>query len=145
MELHGMRLPESLKTPSISINEKGENYLSLYEGELDERVLIENIAKIKASFPELPIQFYSILANRIKEKGFSSQKLIDAVNNVIDNCVYPVPTIANFLSFDKKIRLFTYQEMLKKIHESCGDSTIWDLHEKKRINETTFWYLKTDL
>lgn len=102
------------------------------------------MAKIKASFSQLPPNFYIILASRLKEKLFSDQQLIDAVNNVIDTCVYPVPTIANFLSFNKKIRLFTYQEMLKKVHDSGGDPGIWDYHDKKKIEGITFWYLKSE-
>lgn len=137
-----MKLATCLKQNLPKINDEGEIELSLYEGSLDEPIIIENIAKIKASFPQLPIQFYSILTDRIKEKGFTNQQLIDAVNNVIDNCVYPVPTIANFLNHDKKVKLFTYSDMLKKVHDSGCDSSIWKWYDKKKINGVTFWHEK---
>jgi hypothetical protein len=123
-------------------NESGEKYLSLYVDELTEHVLVENLAKIKAAFSQLPTNFYTILMNRLKDKGFTDQQLIDSVNNVIDTCVYPVPTIANFINFEKKVRLFTYNEMTKKVHDSGGDSSIWDMHDKRNIDGIVYWFLK---
>ena len=142
LELAGMKSQNSSNQNSLSTNEKAEVYLSLYEGGLDDIVITENIAKIKATFPQLPIQFYSILVDRIRDKGFSNQQLTDSVNNVIDNCIYPQPTIANFLSHDRKIRLFTYQEMLKKIHDSGGNSEVWKMHDKKTVNGVVYWFEK---
>ena len=33
------------------------------------------------------------------------KRFFDAVNYTIDNCIYPEPTIAQILSYDKKIYL----------------------------------------
>ena len=70
------------------------------------------VKKIKDTFPALPAGFYDVLMDRIKDKNFSDKRLQDAINNVIDNCVYPTPTIANIISFDKRIKLYTYNEVL---------------------------------
>jgi len=32
---------------------------------------------------------------------------------VIDNCIYPTPTIAQFISFDKKIKIYDYLQFLE--------------------------------
>lgn len=82
--------------------------------------MIQNIAKIKIAFPSLPIEFYDLFSTRIKEKGFSDKRLIDSVNNVIDTCIYPFPTIAQFLSYDQKIETFTYKQMLRKNDQERG-------------------------
>jgi hypothetical protein len=118
-------------------DENGNCYLSLYSGELSQPVIAENMAKIKAAFPGLPVGFYAILAERLKEKNFCNDRLKDAVNHVIETCIYPQPTIANFLSFDKRKKLFTYDDMLKKVHEN--GSAIWQYHESIKINGLTYW------
>ncbi len=109
---HLRNLPESsLKT----LVKKNEDYceISSYKGELTEKCMIESATKIKIAFPSLPVQFYDLLTQRIKDKGFSDERLSDAVNHVIDNCIYPTPTIAQFLSYDKNIKIYTYDQMLK--------------------------------
>ena len=115
MEQHPIKLQEL----SQEVSElKGD--ISIYTGVLTLPVIAKSVAKIKKSFPALPEGFYEILSNRIKENGFSDQRLIDAVNNVVDNCPYPQPTIAQFISFDKKIKTFTYHQIVRLVED--GDN-----------------------
>lgn len=104
-------MPQSCRVISVTKNEQGDCFISKYSGELTAQALSRSVAKIKASFPQLPPEFYSILIDRVKAVGFCDERLIDSVNYVIDNCIYPTPTIANFLSFDKKKRLYSYKEV----------------------------------
>lgn len=89
-----------------------KNKISLYQGQLTKKNVALNELKIKATFPSLPAEFYKVLANRIKENNFSDARLSDAVNHVIDNCVYPQPTIAQFISYDKEVKLYSYAEFM---------------------------------
>lgn len=57
--------------------------------------------KVSQAFPTLPEPFYDLLCERIKEHGFTDERLKKSVNYVIDHCIYPTPTIAQFISFDK--------------------------------------------
>ena len=66
--------------------------------------------------------------DRIRANGFSDQRLIDAVNHVIDNCPYPTPSIAQFISFDKKYKIVTYEQMIKKAEEFGTE--IWKSYKK---------------
>jgi hypothetical protein len=75
------------------------------------------MAKVKNSFPKLPVNFFDILADRIIENEFNNERLIASINNVIDNCVYPTPSIAQFISYDSKIKTYKYHEMTKMVHE----------------------------
>lgn len=84
--------------------------ISIYTEELTPKGLVENIAKIKKSFPELDKEFFDMLSDAIKRNNFGDIRLSHAVNNVIDNCVYPRPTIAQFISYDVKIKLKTIKE-----------------------------------
>jgi len=51
----------------------------------------------------------------MQESGFSDERLIDSVNHVIKTCIYPTPTMANFLTFDKRVKLYTYNEVVTKV------------------------------
>lgn len=130
---------------SIKVNDKGEIFLSLYSGELTPEVVTDSMAEIKASFPNLPVEFFIMLSRRVKDKGFSDERLKDAVRHVIDTCVYPSPTIAQFISFDRSIRLYTYHDILEKINNSGGDKKLWDYYETKKVNGKLFWISKADI
>jgi len=99
------------------------NEISVYTDNLTPESIIKGIVKIKKAFPSLPMDFYEVFDERINDNHFTDNRLKDAINSVIDNCIYPVPTIANFISFDKRIKVFNYDEMLKKCNEN-GDT--WD-------------------
>jgi len=55
-----------------------------------------------------------ILKDRFIENNFTHSRLIAAVNHVIDNYQGwdKHPSIANFISYDKKIKVFTYIEAI---------------------------------
>lgn len=109
-QLQGLS-PKSLEL----ILDKGE--ISLYKGSLSTPCVILCISKIKNSFPSLPEGFYEIFSERIIDCGFTNERLIDAVNNVIDTCIYPTPTIAQFISFDKRVKVFKYPDIVKMVEE----------------------------
>lgn len=96
--------------PSFPEHSLQNNEISIYYGELKQETVVRNVAKIKAAFPSLKPEFYQLFIERLKEKVFTDQRLNDAVNNVIDNCQYPTPTLANFLSFDKRVRVLDYKQ-----------------------------------
>lgn len=99
------------------IRKNDHSEISVYTGELTADNVIKNVSKIKMSFPSLPAEFYDVFSDRIKDNGFSNERLNDAVNHVVDNCIYPVPTIAQFIAFDQRIKLYTYADMVKKNDE----------------------------
>lgn len=103
---HGMKSEQSLK----SISETSR--ISIFKGELTKLCIAESIAKMKKTFPALRHEFYDVLADRLKANGFSDSRLNAAVNHVIDTCTYPQPTIANIISYDVKIKLHTYNEIV---------------------------------
>jgi hypothetical protein len=63
---------------------------------------MKGIVKIKTAFPSLPVEFYDILCERLKEKEFSNERFNNAVDGVIDTCKYPTPTVAHFMCFDEE-------------------------------------------
>jgi len=107
--------------------------LSIYTGELTEENLIKQMLRIKKVFPTLHKDYYSILAERIKENNFTDKKLEDAINFVIDNCVYPQPSIAQFIQFDVKVKTKTYKELLKLLEI---DKSIFSKYERIDIESS---------
>ena len=122
------KLPELLPQSLVQIDE-----ISIYKGELSSQCIIRCVSDIKKSFPTLPVGFYDVFADRLKANNFTDQRLQDAVNFVIDTCVYPTPTIAQFIGFDKKIKLYTYQDMVTKVEEFGAE--IWNSFKPVKIED----------
>lgn len=105
-----------------------QNEISLYSGALTTKRLIEGISRTKKAFPSLPIDFYDILTDRLEANGFSDARFADAVNHVIDSCHYPTPTVADFISFDKRVKCFSYFEIVKMV--DAGDIDAFKRHQR---------------
>jgi hypothetical protein len=108
-----------------------EHYeLSVYSDDrVNTQTIIKAFADIKQAFPSLPRGFYDILDDRVKANKFTNQRLKDCVAFVIDNCMYPTPTIANFISYDKTVKLFKYEDILNMADKFGADT--W--HDYKSI------------
>lgn len=109
---------------------------------MDGNTAAKEIARMKIIFPNLSAGFFDILLERAKEKGFTNERLTDAVNNVIENCRFPTPSMAEFISFDKRIKLFSYNEVCDKVTRS--EATFEDFEvitidgEPFRVNKKDF-------
>ena len=112
---------------------ESQNEISLYRGNLTDECLIRNIVLIKKAFPSLPLQFYDVLTDRIYANKFSDARLEDAICNVIDNCIYPIPTIANFISFDKKIKIYNYKQIVDMVND--GDDRAFERYKKIKMRD----------
>jgi hypothetical protein len=64
----------------------------------------------------------------IKINGFTDERLSDAVTNVICTCVYPTPTIAQFISWDKRIKIYKYFDIVKMVDD--GDQNAFDRYKR---------------
>lgn len=111
MEQPSTKLQKPLSV-ALQPNTKGE--ISVYnDAPLEARTLVANVDKIKKTFPNLPAGFYEILSSRLKFHQFTNRRFIDSVNNVIDHCRFQTPTVAEFVSWDRKIKLYDYKEVLQ--------------------------------
>lgn len=123
------------------IEKDGEKYVSIYSGELTQKEMAKGMARLKVAFPQLPKDFFFLLGERMKEKGFSDGRMMDAINHVIDNCRYPTPTIAEFLSYDKVVKLYTYKEASSFVTERKAS---FDDFEIREIDGKVYRTLKTE-
>jgi len=109
-----MNLMPSQKHFSIIKTENGTELVP-YHDELTEIGFQREQARIKAAFPQLDKMFYLVLADRVAENKYTDEQLHDAVNHLIDNCTYPIPTIANIMSFKNRVKLYSYSEICDKV------------------------------
>lgn len=117
--------------------------ISVYNDELTTNGIIEQVKRIKKAFPELPVQFYDTLTDRLKDNNFTDKRLNDSVSKVIDNFKYPKPSISDFIRFDKTIKLHNYNYMCE-LCQKWGSKT-WERYDKIRINGIVYWYDKSEL
>ncbi len=109
-----MKNSQKLSESISRLIKKDEHYeISVYNDDLTTENIINGTVKLKKSFPALTGDFFDVLSDRIKDNKFTDKRLNDSINNVVDNCIYPTPTIAQFISFDKRIELYSYEEMLE--------------------------------
>jgi hypothetical protein len=105
---------QKLSESTLQLIRKDECFeMSIYNDTLTTQNIIKGTAKLKKSFPALTKEFFDVFADRIKENKFTDCRLNDSINHVIDNCIYPTPSIAQFISYDKRIKLYTYSDMVR--------------------------------
>jgi hypothetical protein len=132
-ELQTGNLPKLLHESSLSRSD-GFYTLSVYAPVQTTLCIIEQVKRIKLAFPSLPEGFYDMLTDRIKDLQLPDQQLIDAVNNLIDTCVYPHPTIANILTWKKSIKLYSYKDIVKLVNEYGVN--VWDNYKRVIIADS---------
>lgn len=97
------------------------NEISIYKDvAIDQATFAHGIKDLKLAFPKLKPGWYDLLKRQVKEKGFTNKRFYDAVNYVIGNCIYPEPTIAQILRYDRIVKSFTYNEILELNNKNPG-------------------------
>jgi hypothetical protein len=104
-------------------------------------LIATELRKLKAVFPAIENDFISVLSERLKSNEFTEKRLKDSIGFVIDNFEYQKPNIANIISFDKKIKLYTHNEVCLLV---TGHEASFEDFAHYRKNGTLFWIKKTD-
>ena len=88
-------------------------FLSIYSGERTKKGVADVTAKIVKAFPGWSEDQTEILKDRFAENGFTDQRMMDAVNHVIDTYegYGKIPNIANFVQYDKRYQVYTYSQI----------------------------------
>ena len=123
-------------TSAMRKDESGNLMIDPHFGRQTTKGYAEVTAMAIKAFPKLNADFFELLNERALDKGFSNRKFYECVKNVIDNFNYPEPTLANFLTFDKSLQLYRYDQKLKLIDE-LGASVANKLYKSVRINGRT--------
>lgn len=99
-----------------------ENKLSIYRtGKVSVESLAQGIKFIRGSKPELSNDWYDVLEIMLDQNGFTDQRFKDAVQVMISTCVYPKPSHADILSYDKFIDAYTWEELLTNVKDASNE------------------------
>lgn len=124
--------------PELSGNE-----ISIYSGQkADKETIKKCFQKIAIAFPKLNKEWFELVNDLISD--FTDQKLIDATMNMIKTCKFPEPTPAELFQFDKKIKTFTYDDLLYRTNDYSPDSRkrYIDKFDRVKIGEQIKFVLK---
>ncbi len=72
------------------------------------------IQRLREVFKHNDDDFYKLLSSRVVVNNFTDKKLKDAVSNAIDTFPYKELNVADIINFDKKLKLYNYEEMLRQ-------------------------------
>lgn len=99
-------------------------------------------ATLARAFPKHEAGFFKLLTERVVANGFTAKRLNDAVNYLVDNFQYKELNISDIIKFDKKVKLYTYNEVCSMV--TRGEATFEDF-SLKEIDGKVFRIKKTDL
>lgn len=94
------------------------------------------------AFPKMENEFFNLLSERVRANKFTTKRLNDAINHLIDNFNYKELNIADIVKFDKKVKLYSYNDVCKMV--SKGEASFTDFAIKE-IDGTHYRVKKTDL
>jgi hypothetical protein len=123
---------ESLIKTFQNNSQKIEGEISLYKGTLTLQNIVQCSVKVKKAFPDLSAEFFEVFQEMIKSEGFTDDRLSDAVDNVIKTCIYPKPTIGQFISFDKRVKIYKYPEIVEMV--DAGDPNAFDRYQRIELS-----------
>ena len=119
--------------------------VSLYgEGKVSPECLALNIVKLKDAFPKLENGWYRQLQRFLETERFTDNRFNDAVENLIKTCLYPEPTIATVLGWDKKIKSYTWNELgeISKDYSPDARKKFWEQYVVVKIGDQNKYVLK---
>lgn len=81
------------------------------------------------AFPKMENEFFNLLSERVRANKFTTKRLNDAINHLIDNFNYKELNIADIIKFDKKVKLYSYNDVCKMV--SKGEASFTDFAIKE--------------
>ena len=130
MEKMGVLIQKRDRTSSLErlqteLQEDRRSEITVYSDNIAEPATVaKEVVKLKHAFPTISSEFADILCERIIANNFTEQRVRDAVSYVLDNFKYQKPSVADVVSFDKKLKIFNYTQMLEKLNEI--GASVWN-------------------
>jgi len=112
-----------LKIDSKKFDKASNSYvISIYNDEIaDETFAAEMLRKLLGCFPDVREALFKPLLDRVIANKFTRKRIEDAVNNVIDTHKYKTFTIADVISYDKYIPIYSYVDICNIAYDSGRD------------------------
>lgn len=113
----------SLQNISQRIIKTGEKKYELSEyipGEATGETVIWMLKKLKGCFPETSREALDTLVEMLKEERWADTRIKDAVKEAIKSHKYPRITPANILDFDKRVKLYSINQLHQEAYQRNG-------------------------
>jgi hypothetical protein len=138
-----MSPPESRGLVTICGTKGSYKELSLYTGEpANPRDIARCMATLKTAFPNMGNGFFDVLSERVTSNKLTRERLRDSVNWILDNFKYKELTVADVIRYDKRARLYTYDEVSSMV--TRGEAKFEDF-EIREIGGVCYRVRKTEL
>lgn len=132
---------EILQRESLELTQNNE--VSVYTDQLAQpRDVGVAMKRLSASFSRMEDEFFNILSERIVKNGFTKKRLEDAVNSIIDNFQYKELNVSDVIRFDKKVKLYTYNEVCYMVTKGQAEFSDFEI---RVINGTHYRVYKKDI
>lgn len=103
-------------------------YLSPYQGERATKQQIDYaIERLKSNYPSMSPMFWAELQSQIVKCGFTAERLIDAVDCIVQTNPYKEIRIAEIIGFGKGAKLYTYSQMQDLINRDGGTTDDYEI------------------
>jgi hypothetical protein len=99
---------------------------------------------LKLNFTNVSEEFIQLSVKMAIEQGFSKERFKHACKALLLSHVYPTIQIANLLSHDVKISLYTHEDKLKALNEMGVPFDSWVMWGEQE-NGKPYWAKKKDL
>lgn len=100
------------------------------------------MGRLREAFPKMGNGFFNLLAERVMAGGFTASRLRDAVDHVLDTFRYKELNIADVVGFDRRARLYGYNEVCTMV--SKGQASFSDF-EVREVDGRVWRVKKSDL
>ena len=142
-------------TPQRRYRENNENGftsygISVFRGETaTKQELSEILQSFSSVFPTYTKEKMAMLVNMLYDEWFTRDRLVEAIKHVIRTCKYKEPTIADIVSFDRCVKLYTYSECLQMINRGIaafdnagGDLKVYNRNKQNGL--PLLWYRESE-
>ena len=137
-----MRLSKETILSIQRVDEFGYDfYLSAYyfEDPVNEKEMKYELARLLRAFPEIKPSVIDELIQQIRKEKIGPIRLQAAVDYVIKNFNWQKPTVSDVIKFDRKLRLYTYDEVCNKVTEGMNMNNFFMVPNSGKL-----WAMKTD-
>lgn len=126
----------------MKLGSDGNASLSLYnDAPASPRDVALALKTLRDSFPKAEDGVFRVLSTAVVEDGMTAEQLADAVRHLVRNHRYATFTPADILSFDSRVPLYTYREVLRLVDRD--EARFEDFHVV-RVKGETFRIKKSD-
>ena len=120
----------------------GEFEISIYCDKIaDKQEIKKGLNRLMGAFPKMEKEFWLILAERISANNFTSERLKQSVEHILDNFQYKELNIADVIKFDRRVKLYSGKEFMLMQMQGIHPSEF----EKRVIDDIFYWVKKVDL